>query len=119
MADNVVLDNNQLQFIAATINNLKDHTPHWLDPVKSIATTVLAAMLGFGFAWFLDYLKNNRERNKTIRERREKELSSLSATNVAIIFNIETLIHTTMQQIFPHYDDSRAACLRRTTLDSY
>ena len=95
----------QLQKIIAAIDDLKDHAPGW----KPGIPIFIAALLSFLFALFLDYLKTRRELRKAKRERVEKELSALNGASTAVAFNIEALIHTTMQQIMPHYHQSNAA----------
>lgn len=103
--DQPALTDAQLQKIIAAINNLSDRSPFW----KPAIPIFLAALLAFVFALLLDGLKTRRENRKVARERSEKELSLLSGANTAIAFNIEALIHTTMQQIMPHYHQSHAA----------
>jgi hypothetical protein len=74
----------------------------------------LAALLGVGVGFFTDWLKTRRENRKLIRERREKELTQLNVVATANAYNIEVLLHTVMQQILPHHEQSHdaAAALR-------
>jgi hypothetical protein len=122
MKGNITLDNTQLQIILNYINTLKDHTPYWKTFIASATPVLLSSLLGIGTgigtALYLEHLKTKRESDKIRRERREKELALLSGTNTAIAFNIEALIHTTMQEILPHYEQSRAACLAIDELGS-
>jgi len=109
MTDKVGLDEAQLQKIIATVGSLEDHSPYWKHFLIASVPIFLASMLGLLTAWLLDAYKNRREETKTVRERREKELSLLSVVNTAIGFNISTLIHTAVQQVLPHYKQSNAA----------
>src|ERR1700722_20917406 len=115
-----MLDNNELQAIIASINNLKDHTPYWKTfltlSIPILISSMLGVVTGLGSALYLDRLKTRRENAKIVRERREKELALLSGANAAIAFNIEAITHTVLQQKMPHYEHSRAACLEISTL---
>jgi len=64
-------------------------------------------LLGFGAAQVQDFLKTRREKRKEERARREKELSQIAATFATLVFNLESTIHTVMQQVMPHYVASR------------
>jgi hypothetical protein len=99
----------QFQKIVAAIDALYDHTPYWRHFLVTAVPIFLASLLGLGTALFLDLLKTRRESRKLIRERREKELAQLSSVVTAIGFNVESLIHTVMQQVLPHHEQSHAA----------
>ena len=103
------INNAQFQKILAAIDALYDHTPYWMHLLVTAFPIFLASLLGFVTALFLDWLKTRRDSQKLTRERREKELAQLSGVTTAIGFNIEALIHTVMQQVLPHRDQSYAA----------
>lgn len=107
MADQPLIDDAQLQNLLSALGKLGSHTSHW-DYTTAIPT-FLGALLGFGAAMLADWLKTRRERKTRIRERREKELAQLSGTNTMLAFNVETLVHTAMQQIIPHFEASHTA----------
>lgn len=109
MADKITIDDSQFQKLLASIDALGDQTS-WKHFLITALPIFLAALLGLGTAWLLDWLKTRRENKKAVRERLERELALLSGANTAIGFNVTTLIHTVIQQILPHYEQSHAAC---------
>jgi hypothetical protein len=110
MADKVTFDDGQLQKLLASIDALQDHAPFWNHFLNTAVPIFLASLLGLATALLLDWLKTRRESRKSTCERLEKELVQLSGANTAIAFNIEALIHSVMQQILPHHEQSHAAC---------
>lgn len=102
------LDDSQFQKLLASLDALGDQTS-WKHLLITALPIFLAALLGLGTAWLLDWLKTERENKKVIRERLEKELALLSGVNTAIGFNVTTLIHTVKQQVLPHYYKSKSA----------
>jgi hypothetical protein len=109
MVDLISFDDAQLQKILSTVGGLKDGALSWQRFLLLAAPVFLGAILGFAFAFLMDWLRTRRENRKIIRERQEKELAQLSGVMIALGFNIEALIHTVMQQILPHYKQSHAA----------
>jgi hypothetical protein len=107
MAEKITIDDSQLQKLLASIDALGDQTS-WKHLLVTALPIFLAALLGLGTAWLLDWLKTQRQNKKVVRERLEKEPALLSGTNTAIGFNITTLIHAVMQQILPHYYKSKS-----------
>lgn len=108
MVDKLTIDDVQLQKLLTSIDALGDQTS-WKHLLVTAVPIFLAALLGLGTAWLLDWLKTRRENKKVIRECREKELALLSGVNTAIGSNVTILIHTVMQQILPHYYKSKSA----------
>jgi hypothetical protein len=110
MAEKITIDDGQLQKLLASVDALSDHAPYSRHFLFAALPIFLASLLGLATALFLDWLKTRREHKKTIRERLENELGLLSGVNTAIGFNVTALIHTVMQQILPHYNNSQDAC---------
>jgi hypothetical protein len=109
MTDPVSIDPAQLQKVLTAIDGLKDSTSFGQHFLIAAAPVFFGAMLGLAFGFATDWLKTRRERQKLSRERQEKELAQLSEVTTALGFNIESLIHTVMQQVLPHYKQSHAA----------
>ena len=107
MADHALIDDAQLQQILTAVRNIGSNNHHW--NYTTAIPTFLAALLAFVVAILLDWLRTKSERKTKVRERREQELAKLSSTNTILTFNVETLIHTAMQQILPHYEASQLA----------
>src|ERR1700733_10270409 len=110
MVDKVAIDDSQFQKLLASIDALADHAPYWKHFLITASPILLASLLGLATALLLDWLKTRRESRKNVRERLENELALLSGVNTAIGFNVTTLIHTVVQQILPHHEQSQAAC---------
>jgi hypothetical protein len=110
MVDKVAIDDSQFQKLLSSIDALADHAPYWKHFLITASPIFLASLLGLATALLLDWLKTRRESRKTVRERLENELALLSGVNTAIGFNVTTLIHTVVQQILPHHEQSQAAC---------
>jgi hypothetical protein len=109
MTGSVSFDDAQLQKILAAIDRSKDGVLSWQRFLALAAPVFLGAILGFAFAFLMDWLKTRRENRKLMRERRERELAELSGVMTAIGFDIEALTHTAMQQVLPHHKQSHAA----------
>jgi hypothetical protein len=109
MTGSVSFDDAQLQRILAAIDGSKDGVLSWQRFLALAAPVFLGAILGFAFAFLMDWLKTRRENRKLTRERRETELARLSGVMTALGFNIETLTHTALQQVLPHHKQSHAA----------
>jgi hypothetical protein len=111
MADKITMEDSQVQKLIASVDALVDRAPYWQHFLVTALPIFLASLLGLATALLLDWLKNRRERDKTNRERLEKELALMSGANTAIGFNIEALTHIVMQQVLPHHKQSHAVCL--------
>lgn len=105
----VSIDPAQFQKVLATIGGLKDRTSLSQHFLVAAAPVFFGALLGLAFGFITDWHKTRREHRKLSRERREKELSQLSIVMTALGFNIESLVHTVMQQVLPHHKQSHAA----------
>ena len=110
MSDRITIDPVQFQKLIATIDALAVPAPYWKHFFIAAVPIFLASLLGLSTAMLLDWLKTRREKRTSDRERLEHELSLLSGANTAIAFNIESLVHTVLQQILPHHQASQAAC---------
>ena len=97
------IDGSQLEQMIAAIKSLKDSSSFLQRFLISATPVFFGAMLGLGFGFFTEWLRNRRENRKTIRDGRESELAQLNVVMTAIGFNIESLVHTVGQQILPHY----------------
>jgi hypothetical protein len=69
----------------------------------------LAAVLRVAVGLFTDWLKTRSENRKVSRERQEKELTQLNGAATVVAYNIEALLHTVMQLVLPHREQSHAA----------
>jgi hypothetical protein len=112
----------QLQEVLATISHLRDGTSFWQHFLVSAGPVFFGAVLGLAFGFGTDWLKTRRENRKLSRERQENELAKLSGVMTALGFNVESLIHTVMQQVLPHHKQSHAAvvamsAVRNNTMD--
>ena len=109
MTNYILIDEGQFLEVLSALARLKDTTSFWERFLVSAAPVFFGAVLGLAFGFSTDWLKTRRENRKIIRERQESELAQLSGVMTAIGFNIETLIHTVVQQILPHHRESHAA----------
>lgn len=106
MPEPVTVTSAQLDAILSTIARVATHPNGW-DWHNGIPTAI-GAFLGFGAVQLQERLRTGREKRKEVRKRREDELAQLGATIAALLFNLESVIHTVMQQVLPHYKASRA-----------
>ncbi len=109
MTASTLMDDAQLRQIVAAIRGLKDGGSLWRHFLISAAPVFFGAVLGLAFGFFADWLKTRRENRKISRAKREEELAQLNGIMTALGFNVESLTHTVMQQVMPHYDQSHAA----------
>lgn len=109
MTDLISMDEAQLQKLLSAIQNLKENTSFFQHFLVAAAPVFFGAILGLAFGFATDWVRTRREKRNVSRERREKELAQISIMMTAIGFNIETLLHTVMQQILPHLEKSYAA----------
>jgi hypothetical protein len=122
MTHYLLIDEDQLQEILTALARLKDSTSTSQHLLVSAAPVFFGAVLGLAFGFFTDWLKTRRENRKLSRERQENELAKLSGVMTALGFNVESLIHTVMQQVLPHHRQSHAAiaaisAVRNHTMD--
>ncbi|GBQ25746.1 hypothetical protein HLH34_15045 [Gluconacetobacter azotocaptans] len=107
MPTSLEISSSQLDAIISSLNQIAKHSNGW-DWHTGIPTAI-GALLGFGAAQLQDCLRTRRDKRKEDRKRREDELAQIGATFVALTFNLESAIHTVMQQVLPHYMASRGA----------
>jgi hypothetical protein len=109
MTHYILIDEEQLPKVLTAIDRLKDDTSVWQHLLVSAAPVFFGAILGLAFGFGTDWLKTRREHQKLSRERQEVELAKLSSVMTILGFNVESLLHTVMQQVLPHYKQSHAA----------
>lgn len=107
MSAPVEMSDVQLDAILSSLQHIAQHPNGW-DWHTGIPTAI-GAFLGFGAAQLQDFLRTRREKRKEDRKRREDELAQIGATLTALMFNLESAVHTVMQQVLPHYRASKGA----------
>ena len=92
MTGSVSFDDAQLQKILAAIDGLKAGALSWQRFLALAAPVFLGAILGFAFAFFMDWLKTRRDSRKLIRERQETELAQLSSV-IRVVQRSQLTLH--------------------------
>jgi hypothetical protein len=81
--------------------SIVDLVDHW--------QTLFAGLFAFLAAVITAVWTLSAESRKACRERQAKDLMQINSVASAVGYNIEALLHTVMQQILPHREQSHAA----------
>jgi hypothetical protein len=105
MTDTVSFSDAQLQKILSVLETAKSGGIHW----EQVIPVFLSAALGMSVGIGLEYFKASRERKKASSEQAKRELNQINLGTIGLAYNIETLIHLSMQNLLPHFYQSAAA----------
>jgi hypothetical protein len=106
VADPVSLSDAQFEKILVAIDGLKHSSGiEW----QTVIPVFLSSFLGMCVGILLELFRRWLERRKSDARKAKDELAEINIATFAMAHNLELLIHFTLQNVLPHYDDSHSA----------